>query len=265
MILKNIKKFALGIEYNGSSYHGWQRQKKASSIQEEIETALSKIANHKINVVCAGRTDAGVHSTGQVVHFSTTTVRKITAWLIGTNSYLSQYISVKWIKSVPENFHARYSAITRSYRYIIYNNRIRSVFFQKKLNYVYKKLNEKKMFSAAQFLLGEHDFTSFRAIGCQSFSAWRKITKLNIFRLNDFVIIDITANSFLYHMVRNIVGALIDVGINKKTEFWIQELLKKKNRRYASATAPAQGLYLSSIEYPLHFNIPDSKNTTIFF
>ncbi|QIE01934.1 tRNA pseudouridine(38-40) synthase TruA [Buchnera aphidicola] len=265
MIFNNVKRFALGIQYNGSIYHGWQRQNRVSSIQEEIESALSKIANHNINVICAGRTDAGVHSIGQVIHFNTTTVRKMSAWILGTNSYLSPYISVRWVKYVPEHFHARYSAVSRSYRYIIYNNNIRSVFFQKQSNYIYKKLNEKKMFSAAQFLLGEHDFTSFRAIGCQSLSPYRKIIKLNVFRLDDFVIIDITANSFLYHMVRNIVGALIDVGISQKKEEWIQELLKKKNRKYASFTAPSQGLYLLSIKYPLYFNIPSLKYTNVFF
>ncbi|QCI23750.1 tRNA pseudouridine(38-40) synthase TruA [Buchnera aphidicola (Macrosiphoniella sanborni)] len=265
MILNDIKKFALGIEYNGSSYHGWQMQKNVSSIQEEVERALSKIANHKINIVCAGRTDAGVHSIGQVVHFYTTAKRKKISWLIGTNRYLSRDISVKWVQEVPGNFHSRYSAIARSYRYIIYNNDVRSVFFPNKLYFVHKKLNEKKMFSEAQCLLGEHDFTSFRSIGCQSFSSWRKIIKLNIFRSNNFIIIDIKANSFLYHMVRNIVGSLIEVGANKKKEFWIQELLTKQNRNYAAATAPARGLYLSSIEYPLHFNIPRPKHTAILF
>lgn len=228
MKFNHVKKFALGIEYDGSIYHGWQTQKKVTSIQQEVEKALSKIANHKINVICAGRTDAGVHSIGQVIHFYTTAVRKTTAWLIGANSYLSQNISIKWIHEVSENFHARYSAITRSYRYIIYNNHIRSVFFQNKSYHVRKILNEKKMFSASQFLLGEHDFTSFRAVGCQSFSSWRNITKLNVFRTNHFIIIDITANAFLYHMVRNIVGSLIEVGANKKKDIWMRELLKKK-------------------------------------
>ncbi|QCI15890.1 tRNA pseudouridine(38-40) synthase TruA [Buchnera aphidicola] len=256
---KNFIKIALGIEYDGSFYHGWQSQKIVPSIQEEIEKALSVIANHKINIICAGRTDTGVHSIGQVVHFKTRAVRRISSWIIGTNTYLSDYISVMWAKEVPEYFHARYSAITRSYRYVIYNNSIRSSIFYNKTNHIYKELDVNKMHSEAQFLLGEHNFTSFRALSCQSLSPCRKIIKLNVFRFKSLVIIDIMANSFLHHMVRNIVGSLIEIGISKKKKFWIQELLQKKNRRYAGATAPAKGLYLINVEYPLYFNLPKSR------
>ncbi|ACL30018.1 tRNA pseudouridine(38-40) synthase TruA [Buchnera aphidicola] len=265
MVAKNVKTFALGVEYDGSYYHGWQRQKIVPSIQEEIEKALSIIANHKIDVVCAGRTDAGVHSIGQVIHFKTTANRKKSSWSIGVNSYLSENISVVWVKEVTENFHARYSAITRSYRYIIYNYSLRSAIFQTKLNHIYRKLNVDKMHFEAQFLLGEHDFTSFRALGCQSHSPWRNITKLNVFRFHNWVVVDITANSFLHHMVRNIVGSLIEVGISKKKEYWIKDLLEKKDRSHAGATAPAKGLYLVYVEYPLHFNLPRSAYTSIFF
>ncbi len=264
MVENNIKKFALGIEYDGSYYRGWQRQKTVSSIQAEIEQALSIIANHKISVICAGRTDAGVHSIGQVMHFSTVAIRKKSSWTVGVNSYLSKYISVIWVKEVPGDFHARYSAITRSYRYIIYNYSFRSAIFQNQLNHIYKKLNVKKMHSEGQFLLGEHDFTSFRALSCQSRSPWRKIIKLNVWRFNYWVVIDITANSFLHHMVRNIVGSLIEVGTSKKKEFWIQELLQKKDRRYAGATAPAKGLYLVSVDYPVRFNLPKLAYNFVF-
>lgn len=259
-----MKKFALGVEYDGSFYHGWQRQKSESTIQEEVEKALSIIANHKINVVCAGRTDAGVHSIGQVIHFSTNAVRKKSSWIIGANSHLSKYISVVWIKRVAEYFHARYSVIARSYRYIIYNYSFRSAIFENKLNHVYRKLDEKKMNSEAQFLLGEHDFTSFRALGCQSHSPYRNILKLNVWRRDDWVIIDITADSFLHHMVRNIVGSLIKIGVSKKQKFCIRELLEKKNRRYSGPTAPAKGLYLLFVQYPLCFNLPNFKYDFIF-
>ncbi|QCI17603.1 tRNA pseudouridine(38-40) synthase TruA [Buchnera aphidicola (Acyrthosiphon lactucae)] len=265
MAFNNIKRFALGVEYDGSLYYGWQSQKRVPSIQAEIERALSIIANHKVDVICAGRTDAGVHSIGQVIHFNTTAVRKKSSWSIGVNSYLSKNISIVWVREVPESFHARYSAITRSYRYIIYNYSLRSAIFQNKINHIYRKLNVNKMYSEAQFLLGEHDFTSFRALSCQSYSPFRNIKKLNVFRLNHWVIIDITANSFLHHMVRNIVGSLIEIGISKKKEFWIKELLQKKDRNYAGATAPAKGLYLVYVEYPLHFNLPKSPYTSIFF
>ncbi|QCI20348.1 tRNA pseudouridine(38-40) synthase TruA [Buchnera aphidicola (Brachycaudus cardui)] len=264
MIKKNVKKFALGVEYDGSFYHGWQRQNTVSSIQEQIEKALSIIANHKIDVVCAGRTDAGVHSIGQVIHFNTTAIRKKSSWTIGVNRYLSKDIAVVWIKEVPEDFHARYSAITRSYRYIIYNHRFRSAIFRNRFNHVYKSLNVNKMNIEAQCLLGEHDFTSFRARNCQSRSSWRKIIKLNVWRYADLVVIDIIADSFLYHMVRNIVGSLIEIGMSKKKEFWIQELLQKKNRIYAGPTAPAKGLYLLFVQYPLRFNLPQVTYNSIF-
>lgn len=227
MIDKKVKKVALGVEYNGKNYHGWQRQKNHISIQEEVEQSLSKIANHKVNVICAGRTDAGVHSIGQVIHFKTTSVRSDHAWTVGVNSYLSKNISIKWIREVPDDFDARYSALQRTYRYIIYNSICRSSILYSKSNHIYKELNILKMYSDAQHLLGEHDFSSFQALGCQSFSAKRKITKINIHHINNCVIIDITANSFLYHMVRNIVGSLIQSNFINKENI-IKDLLKKK-------------------------------------
>ncbi|QNS01920.1 MAG: tRNA pseudouridine(38-40) synthase TruA [Buchnera aphidicola (Pentalonia nigronervosa)] len=259
-----IKKFALGIEYDGSAYHGWQRQKTVPSIQEEIENVLSYIANHKVKVTCAGRTDAGVHSIGQVVHFNTTSNRNESSWTVGVNSYLSHNIAVKWIKEVPKHFNARYSAVTRTYRYIIYNYSFRSSIFYNKSNHIYKKLNTDDMFFESQYLLGEHDFSSFRAIGCQSYSPWRKITQLNVYRRNNWVIIEITANSFLHHMVRNIVGVLIEIGLAKRKKYWMQELLKKKNRLYAGITAPSKGLYLSFVEYPAYFNLPQMSYVPVF-
>lgn len=227
MIEKEIKKFALGVEYDGEYYHGWQRQKNCDSVQEEIERCLSKIANHKVHVVCAGRTDAGVHSIGQVIHFETVSIRSKHAWTVGVNTYLSKNISIKWALEVPSHFHARHSAIKRSYRYLIYNSICRSSILYKKSSHVYKKLNILKMHSEAQCLLGNHNFSSFRALGCQSNSAQREIKKINVYSVNDFVVIDITANSFLYHMVRNIVGSLIQINFIKK-ENMMKNLLKKK-------------------------------------
>lgn len=260
-----MKKIVLGIEYDGTFYHGWQRQKNVPSIQEEIEKALSIIANHNIEVISAGRTDAGVHSTGQVIHFNTTAIRKITSWTIGVNSYLSKYISILWAKEISEKFHARYSAITRSYRYIIYNHNFRTPIFHNRVNHVYKKLDVNKMNFEAQFLLGEHDFTSFRGSNCQSSSPWKKIINLDVQRVDNWVIIDITANSFLYHMVRNIVGSLIEIGTLQKKDFWIKKLLKEKNRCHAGTMAPAKGLYLVYVEYPSHFNLPIKKYNPVLF
>jgi tRNA pseudouridine38-40 synthase len=254
--MKKMKKIALGVEYDGTFYHGWQFQKIACSVQEELEKALSIVADHKISIICAGRTDSGVHSFGQVIHFNTTSIRTSTSWTIGVNSYLSKYISIVWMKEVLPVFHARYSALSRSYRYIIYNYCVRTPIFHNRAHHIYKRLNAKKMHAAAQYLLGEHDFASFRATNCQSRSSWRKILKLNVKRTRNWIIIDITANSFLYHMVRNIVGTLIEVGNLKKKDIWMQELLFKKNRSDAGVTAPAKGLYLMHVEYPLKFGLP---------
>lgn len=249
-------KIALGVEYNGSYYHGWQIQAMLPSIQEKVEYALSIIANHVVHVVCAGRTDAGVHSTGQVIHFCTNSIRTDHSWIIGTNRYLPKDICIIWKKEVPWNFHARYSAISRRYRYIIYNNYCRSSIFYHGLNYFYKKLDINKMNKSAQVLIGQHDFTSFRSSYCQSRSPIRKIFYLNIFSIDCLVIIDIEANSFLHHMVRNIVGCLIEVGISKQSESWIESILILKNRSLAAPTAKSNGLYLVQVKYSTKFNIP---------
>lgn len=259
-------KFALGVEYDGSLYHGWQFQKEVSSIQGELEKALSYIANHKVNVICAGRTDAGVHSTSQVVHFRTCVIRSERSWTIGVNSYLPNNITVLWIKEVSEYFHARHSALSRTYRYIIYNHIFRSSILENKILNFYKKLDVDNMHKAGQYLMGEHDFTSFRGNFCQSFTPYRKITNFQVTRVNHFVIIDITANSFLYHMVRNIVGCLLDIGTHKRKINWIVSVLNLKNRQATgSITAKAQGLYLISVDYPTYFNIPRLPLGPLFF
>lgn len=253
---KKIFKIALGIEYNGSRYHGWQYQKSEPNIQENVEFALSKIANHPIRIQCAGRTDTGVHSTGQVVHFCTTSIRSNHSWVVGVNSYLPKDISVMWKHEVPSTFHARYSALSRRYRYILYNNYSRSSIFYQGLGYFYKTLNIKKMKRAAQYLIGEHDFTTFRASNCQSRTPIRRISYLDIFSVNCLVIIDIIANSFLYRMVRNIVGCLIEVGISKRKDTWIRDILKLKNRVFSAATVQPNGLYLVQVEYSTDFKLP---------
>ncbi|BBI01177.1 tRNA pseudouridine synthase A [Buchnera aphidicola (Nipponaphis monzeni)] len=249
-------KIALGVEYNGTNYHGWQKQHTVLTIQEQLENALSKIANHKINVTCAGRTDAGVHSTGQVVHFTTISVRKKNSWVFGVNSYLPNDISVQWAKIVPNFFNARYSAISRRYRYFIYNYKCRSsIFYSQYYCFSKMRLDVNKMKLAGNNLIGEHDFSSFRGRGCQSKTPWRQIIYFNISRQDRLVIIDIEANSFLYRMVRNIVGCLIDIGSSKKKITWIQYLLKNKNRNLGGVTAKASGLYLIFVHYPLVFNL----------
>jgi tRNA pseudouridine38-40 synthase len=242
-------RIALGIEYDGTNYFGWQKQKNLQTIQEKVEKAVSKIANQKIEIVCAGRTDAGVHALGQVIHFDTDAVRSDEAWIAGTNTYLPTDINILWVKHVSDEFHARYSAISRKYRYIIYNNKIRSAILQNRVMLVTHVLDEKAMHKAGQYLLGTHDFSSFRGSFCQAKTAIRTIEFINISRSGVTIYIDIKANAFLLHMARNIVGMLIMVGKGAKPFEWAKEVLDAKKRTVSAPTAPACGLYLVNVEY----------------
>lgn len=251
-----MQKLALGIEYDGTSYCGWQKQKNMPSIQKCIEDALQKITSERIKIYCAGRTDAGVHALGQVVHFETTVQYPWSAWIFGVNRYLPSSVCVRWVNMVNEEFHARLSAISRRYYYIIYNNVVRSSLLLGKTWHYKKFLDVYKMSVAGQYLLGENDFSAFRSSGCQSSSAKRKVYHVRVTRKGRCVLIDIRANSFIYHMVRNIVGSLVDVGCGKKPVTWILRLLKNNDRALAGITAPASGLYLVEVEYPSCFSIP---------
>ncbi|PWY56332.1 tRNA pseudouridine(38-40) synthase TruA [Legionella qingyii] len=248
-------RIALVLEYDGSQYHGWQAQTGLHTVQQAIEHALSKVADGPISVVCAGRTDTGVHATNQVIHFDCDKVRSIRAWIHGVNSFLPKDICVKWGKELTEEFHARYSATARRYRYVIYNGAIRPALFRSNITWQYRQLDHRLMHQAAQVLLGENDFTSFRSVECQSNTPMRNIHKLQVSRTGDLVIIDITANAFLHHMVRNIAGVLIAVGSGKHPVSWVDEVLKAKDRRLGAETAPAYGLYLVQVTYPQTFSI----------
>jgi tRNA pseudouridine38-40 synthase len=249
-------RIALGIEYNGTNYSGWQRQSHADSVQERLEKALSVVANQPVEVQCAGRTDAGVHGTGQVVHFDTTAQRKPVAWTMGVNANLPKDIAVRWAKPVPEAFHARFTATARRYRYIIYNHALRPGILSAGLSHYHNPLDAEKMHQAGQYLLGENDFTSFRAAHCQSRSPWRNIMHLNVMRQGNYIIVDIKANAFVHHMVRNIVGSLMVVGKGEQSPEWIAWLLEAKDRNLAGATAKAEGLYLVDVDYPAEFELP---------
>ncbi|MDP5254745.1 MULTISPECIES: tRNA pseudouridine(38-40) synthase TruA [unclassified Vibrio] len=249
-------KIALGIEYDGARYYGWQRQRDVISVQESLEKALSVIANCPVEVQCAGRTDAGVHGTGQVVHFETNVDRKMVAWTMGVNAHLPSDIAVRWAKQVDDEFHARFSATARRYRYIIYNHALRPGILGRGVSHYHDALDEQKMHLAGQYLLGENDFTSFRAVQCQSNSPWRNVKHLKVSRQGNYVIIDIKANAFVHHMVRNITGSLIEVGKGAQPVEWIEWLLQAKDRRLAGATAKAEGLYLVEVDYPEHFALP---------
>jgi tRNA pseudouridine38-40 synthase len=257
-------RIALGIEYDGSGFFGWQRQREVNSVQQELETALSKVANQPIELFCAGRTDAGVHATGQVVHFDTSAVRDAKAWTMGTNAQLPDAIAVRWAVPVPDDFHARFSATARRYRYIIYNHKFRPAILRSGLSHYHQSLDIERMQQAAQYLLGEHDFSSFRAIQCQSHSPFRNVHHLQITRRGDFIVLDIKANAFLHHMVRNITGSLLEVGMQNRAAEWIAALLAAKNRNLAAATAKPGGLYLVDVDYPAHFNLPKNSAGPLF-
>lgn len=257
-------RYALGIEYDGKNYCGWQRQNNVIAVQEKVEKALSKIANESIEVVCAGRTDTGVNATNQVVHFETEQVRKDVAWTLGVNTHLPDDIAVSWVKQVNDDFHARFSATARRYRYIIYNNRLRSAILSHGISHCHFELDENLMQQGAQHLIGKHDFTSFRTVHCQSHSAVRTIKHCEVTRHGDYIVVDVKANAFLHHMVRNIVGSLMRVGQSLEKPQWIAEVLEAKNRCVAGVTAPPEGLYFVDVDYPEHFNIPKRKLGPLF-
>jgi len=248
-------RFALGIEYIGTHYYGFQSQihDQLPTIQEKLESAISKIANHPVSVIPAGRTDKGVHATGQVIHFDTDTIRSEYKWLLGINAYLPKDISIKWIKPVPTDFHARFSAIARTYQYRVFNSPVRSAIFHQRATLYHSRLDEKIMHQSAQYFVGKHDFSSFRAIGCQSKTPIRKIDYFNIHRQDNFVILEVRANAFLHHMVRNMAGLLLDIGSGKKPTDCIPDILSFCDRTKASITAPAEGLYLTQVDYPENF------------
>lgn len=248
-------RIVLGIEYNGSRYCGWQAQAHAPSIQHVLEMALGKIARHPVTVLCAGRTDSGVHALEQVVHFDTIAERPLDAWLRGGNSHLPDDVRILWARPALADFHARYSAIARFYRYVIHNRPVKSALLHQQATWCYTPLDADPMHQAAQSLIGEHDFSSFRAQSCQSVSPNRLMYFIDVYREGERVIMDIAANAFLHHMVRNIAGVLIDIGAGKQSVTWTQDLLDLCDRTQASRTAPPDGLYLGGVYYPEHFGL----------
>ena len=249
-------RIALGIEYDGTSYNGWQRQKTGLGVQQRLEEALSLVANEDVEVVCAGRTDTGVHASGQVAHFDTDSERSERGWLLGANTNLPADISVTWVKPVGHDFHARFSAVARSYHYLILNRLQRSALHRHRAWWIYEPLDETRMQAAAQLLLGEHDFSAFRAAGCQANTAVRELTDLRIGRNGDWLTIDVTANAFLMNMVRNIVGTLAAVGLGEQRVEWVSEVLESRDRKTGGITAPPHGLTLIAVEYPDAFGVP---------
>jgi tRNA pseudouridine38-40 synthase len=249
-------RIALGVEYDGSGYRGWQCQAGCATLQADLEAALAQIANAPIALVCAGRTDAGVHATGQVVHFNTPVQRPLSAWNHGVNRYLPPAMKIRWAQAVPAHFHARFCALSRQYRYLIDNSPWRPALWHQGVTAIARPLDAALMHQAAQALVGEHDFSSFRARHCQSNSPWRNIMQLSVTRQGNYVIVQIKANAFVHHMVRNLVGALLQVGTGQQSPSWIGHLLALRDRSQAAETAKPQGLYLVRVEYPVAFNLP---------
>lgn len=250
-------KIALGIEYDGSEFRGWQSQKHdRGTVQETLEKALSYVANEEVSVICAGRTDTGVHGVGQVIHFETNAERDQKAWTLGTNTQLPFSVSVRWCRPVEDDFHARFGAVSRSYRYLIYNSPTRPALGMKHLTWNRRPLDLDLMRRAGQYLVGEHDFNSFRAVGCQSKSPIRTVHYLNLYRKGDLIIMDVKANAFLQHMIRNIAGVLMAVGSGKYPVSWVKDVLDARDRTQGGVTAPPYGLYFMSAEYPERYSIP---------
>lgn len=248
---------ALGVQYDGTGFRGWQAQQPGvRTVQSCLEQALARIADRPVGLICAGRTDAGVHGVGQVLHFDTTAVRSERTWVLGGNANLPSDLSLSWAREVSEDFHARFSALARRYRYLILNQPHRSALWRGRATWCHRPLDAECMREAGQALVGEHDFSSFRAAECQARHPIRVIRELTVRRQGDGVVLEVEANAFLHHMVRNIAGVLMAVGVGDRPVEWPREVLERRDRTQAGVTAPAEGLYLLAVRYPDRFGLP---------
>lgn len=255
-------RIALGIEYDGSGFSGWQTQSSdIRAIQPLVEAALTIVAAHRVSVHCAGRTDAGVHATYQVVHFETEAQRSARAWILGSNANLPRDVSVLWAVPVSDDFHARFSARARSYDYLLSHRRTRPGLWHGKVSWECRALDVAAMTEAARYLLGEHDFTSFRAQGCQAKHPIRTLHRLDVVTIEPCIVFRVEANAFLQHMVRNLVGTLLEIGRGKQPPAWAAEVLAARDRRRAGVTAPPDGLYLTGVRYGEEYGLPAASLT----
>ncbi len=262
---EGMRRIALGIEYVGHFFHGFQAQTHdTQTIQHGLESALSAIANEPIKLVCAGRTDAGVHATNQVVHFDTTAERLEKAWLRGANTQLPKGISIRWVSDVPPSFHARFSAKSRTYRYVIYNTSTPSALLDRHVTWDRRRLDVQLMQKASQVLIGTHDFSAFRASQCQANNPVRTMHRIDVSQKDDFIIVEVQATAFLYHMVRNIIGVITAVAAGEKPLAWVKEVLDSQNRQCGGVTAPPDGLYLVAIEYDSVLGLPFRRKGPYF-
>ena len=257
-------RIAMGVEYDGQRFCGWQRQDGVRTVQATVEQALSRVADEPVEVVCAGRTDSGVHAYEQVIHFDTRAVRSMRSWVLGGNANLPFDVSLLWAAEVDETFHARFSALSRRYRYVILNRWVRPGLLRSRATWVHAPLDVEAMRRAARHLLGEHDFSSFRALACQAKSPVRTVHALDIQQDGEYIYLDVQANAFLHHMVRNMAGVLITIGKKERDPDWAREILKRRDRTRGGVTAPADGLYFTHVQYPERFDLPQRKGAPRF-
>lgn len=255
-------RYALGLEYDGAEFYGFQQQRQTPTVQAELEAALSRVADHPVSVTGSGRTDTGVHALCQVVHFDTSAERSPRSWILGTNTHLHPGATALWLRAVPDDFHARFDARSRNYRYRILNRWVRPALDRHRVAWERRPLDAAAMHAAAQVLVGEHDFSAFRAAGCQAKSPVREVTHIAVARCDDEVILDITANAFVYHMVRNIAGSLMRVGAGEADAGWLAAVLAGRQREDAGITAPAGGLYFTGAEYAPELELPVTRTVT---
>lgn len=251
-------RIALGIEYDGTPFCGWQYQEGVDTVQLNVEAALSQVADEPVRVICAGRTDTGVHAACQVVHFDTAAERSTRSWVFGANSNLPKSISVLWARPVDEAFHARFSAVRRQYRYVIFTRAVRPTYLAYRVTWEYRPLDERLMQEAANYLLGEHDFSAYRAMACQARHPVRTLYRLSVIRRGPLVFLDVEANGFLHHMVRNIAGVLMEIGAGERPPSWAREVLEMRDRTLGGVTAPPHGLYLTGVKYPENYTFPEN-------
>jgi tRNA pseudouridine38-40 synthase len=260
-----VSRLAACVEYGGTHFAGWQRQNHARSVQAEVESAISIVANRPVEVVCAGRTDSGVHAEGQVIHFETSARRDPRSWLLGANSNLPEDVVLRWVRVVPPEFHARFDARARHYRYVILNRDTRPALDRNRVAFVRRHLDAGAMREGAKALVGEHDFSAFRAAECQAKSPVRRVVLLTVRRLGDYIEIDVIANAFLHRMVRNLAGVLIAIGAGKRQPDWAGQVLRGRERRKGGATAPPGGLRLMGVFYPERPDLPLDHDSRALF
>lgn len=259
-----LMRIALGLQYDGTAFRGWQTQPGGGAVQDTLEHALTVFAGAPVATICAGRTDAGVHATAQVVHFDTRVERPLHAWVRGPNAHLPTTVAVRWARVMPDDFHARFSATCRGYDYWLLDDAVRSPLHDRRVGWVFRPLDAEAMQDAADALVGTHDFSSFRATGCQAASPVRTLRELSVLRSGRLIRVRARANAFLHHMVRNLVGTLVYVGLGRQPPGWARQVLDARDRRRAAPTVAAAGLYLTRVDYDPMFCLPPAEDRISF-